>query len=99
MKHGASAEMNARLRWHAGLADATDPGIPSVAVSTWPPGEPSAELERAVSDVIGTLERLKRELNGPVPSERVAGADVVPISVAYAVAEIVRDAPRARRVV
>jgi hypothetical protein len=78
-----------RLRWHAGLDDRTfDETALTVSAATVR-GRP-AEVEAATADFVDALDSFNRELNGESPSSELSGLDVVPVGVAYAVAEVAR---------
>jgi hypothetical protein len=62
----------------------------SVAACLASPDVSPEALSAAVTDLMTALGELNVELNGPVPSDELAGSEAVPRSTAYAVAEIGR---------
>jgi hypothetical protein len=52
------------------------------------PGGPLGSLDAALADFLDALAALNRELNGPIPSERIGGPETIPIDVEYAVANV-----------
>jgi hypothetical protein len=82
-------DMTSRLRWHAGLDQAADGPGPLVVDCTGTEGTPE-RLDKALADVLSALARLNHELNGPVPSASVGGADHISRVLVYAITEIVR---------
>lgn len=77
-----------RILWHAGLSLATDASDSLAALTA--DGD-AGEVEAAASDFIAALDEYNRELNGPVPSERIDGADeYVPRRLTYAAGEVGR---------
>ena len=79
-----------RLRWHAGLQEMVAEQVPSIASCTWPRGRAGKDLQEAIEDCLITLAKLNRELSGEVPSAAVVRAETVPLSLVYAVTEIIR---------
>jgi hypothetical protein len=83
-----------RLRWHAGLDDATTTqnALPSIASTTWPRGTVNEGLDRALVDFMDVLNDLNLELNGDTPSAigsvRLGN---IPRDVAYSVAQVIGE--------
>jgi hypothetical protein len=89
----ASNDTTSRLRWHAGLHQATDDARVSIPDCTGIAGS-GDRLAAALDDLLSILRQLNRELNGLIPSETTDGADQIPLQLVYA---IYRDHPHAPR--
>lgn len=79
-------ETNTRIRYHAGLQQALDLDVPSLAELLWK----KLPADESVRDVIHTLQILNTELNGEIPSESSQREQNIPRSVVYGVSEIIR---------
>jgi hypothetical protein len=91
MSNQPTDETTSRLRWHAGLDQPADELVPGPLIVDRTGTEGTLErLDEALADVLSTLARLNRELNGPVPSASIDGVDQISRLLAYAIAEIVR---------
>ncbi len=85
-----SRETTRLLRWHAGLDDVPPLEVKSICWCATRERHLDG-LDEALASFLEGMSSLNRELNGDVPSEVVTGgADAIPISVAYAVAEVSR---------
>ena len=81
-----------RLRWHADLEELPDGGVSSVSSCLLPGAVDASALESALSDFVAALEILNHELNGAMPSERIAAEpSMLPATLVYAVTEVIRQ--------
>jgi hypothetical protein len=84
----ASDEVIEHVRRHAGLRT-FDHQAASISDCTGPDGA-TANLDEALENLVAVLAVLNLQLNGAIPSETPYGADQIPRTLAYAIAEIVR---------
>ncbi|NJL26805.1 MAG: hypothetical protein HC897_02460 [Thermoanaerobaculia bacterium] len=75
-------------RWHAGLIELKDEGVPSMADCLWNKSELSARLPLVGANVIQLFETINFEFNGPTPSEVIKKEHFLPRALVYAIAEI-----------
>jgi hypothetical protein len=80
-----------RLRRHADLDEQLADEAPSISGCLSAEVIQAGELEHAVADVLAALDVLNHEVNGAVPSERIAAeAPWLPTTLVYAVTEVIR---------
>lgn len=79
-------DTNTRIRYHAGLQQALDTDVPSLAELLWK----KQPADESIQDVIHTLQILNTEMNGEIPSESSLREQNIPRSVVYGVSEIIR---------
>jgi len=79
-----------RLAWHAELSSRPVDAVCAPLVSVLITECVANQRRESLSDLVQTLDRLNRQLNGETPSEQTSGAESIPRRLVYALAEISR---------
>lgn len=82
--------ITSHLRLHAGLDNDPDRKVPMIADCSWLANGYASQVTAATDDVIHTLGRLNKQINGDVPSQSVTRVAMIHRQIVFAVEEIRR---------